>query len=239
MICPNCGKELSDGAVMCWRCGRAVPPRAGEASYHAQQTPPSYEAPGGDDWYQPRPAAQTYAGPEVPPPARKSPQKLLIGICIAIVAVAVIAILIGVFAGSRTGGVAMIGEQQGFATHQELIQAYCDYYSTADEAGMVTLYPEALRDYLAGEGYGDVSSFLYDRDEWYGGYGEAVEHWMISDITEYDEADFAGISDDLDVNIQSAADVEVTVQFDGSDEFWTFDFDLIEIDGAWFLFSVW
>lgn len=234
MICPNCGKELSDGAIMCWRCGRAVP-----SLHHTEQAPPSYEAPGGDAWYQPRPAAQTYTGPEVPPPVRKSPKKLLIGICIAIVAVAVIAVLIGVFAGMQTDGVATIGESQGFATHQELLQAYCDYYSDADETGMVTLYPQALRDYLADAGYDDVSSFLHDRDEWYGGYGEDVEQWMISDVSAYSAADFVGVSSDLGVNIQSAADVEVTVRFDGDDEYWTFDFDLIEIDGAWFLFSVW
>lgn len=239
MICPNCGKALSDGAVMCWRCGRAVPPRSGEASYHAQQTPPSNEAPGGDDWYQPQASVQTYTGPEVPPPARKSPKRLLIGICIAIAVVAVVAVLIGVFAGTRTDGVAELGASQGYATHQELIQAYCDYYSAVDETGMVTLYPQALRDYLADAGYDDVSSFLHDRDEWYGGYGEDVEHWMISDIAVYSAADFAGVSSNLGVNIQTAADVEVTVRFDGDDEYWTFDFDLIEIDGAWFLFSVW
>lgn len=240
MICPNCGKELSDSAVMCWRCGRIVPPLyAGGSPGHAYQAPRSCETPDGDDWYQPRPAAQTYTGPEVPPPVRKNPKQLLIGICIAIVVVAVIAVLIGVFAGTRTGGVVTIGEPQGYATHQELIQSYCDYYSDADETAMVTLYPQALRDYLADAGYGDVSSFLRDRDEWCGGYGESIENWMISDVAEYSAADFAAVSSDLGVNIQSAADVEVTVQFDGDDEYWTFDFDLIEIDGEWYLFSVW
>lgn len=234
MICPNCGKELSDGAIMCWRCGRAVP-----SMHHTEQAPPSYEAPGGDAWYQPRPAAQTYTGPEVPPPVRKSPKKLLIGICIAIAVVAVIAVLIGVFVGMRTDGVAVIGESQGVSTHQELLRAYYGYYSDADETGMATLYPQALREYLADAGYDDVSSFLHDRDEWYGGYGEEVEQWMISDVSEYSAADFAGVSSDLGVNIQSAVDVEVTAQFDGDDGYWTFDFDLIEIDGAWFLFSVW
>lgn len=240
MVCSNCGKELSDRAVMCWRCGRAVPlPHPGAAPNHTDQAAPSYEAPGGEAWYQPRPAAQTYTGPEVPPPERKNPKKLLIGICIAIVAVAAVAVLIGVFSGTRTDSVTAAGALQGFATHQELIQAYCDYYGDADETGMVKLYPQALRDYLADAGYDDASSFLYDRDEWYGGYGESIEHWMISDIAEYSAADFAGVSSDLGVNIQSAVDVEVTVQFDGDHEYWTFDFDLIEIDGAWFLFSVW
>lgn len=233
MICPNCGKELSDNAVMCWRCGRAVPPQ------DAQQAPPSYATTEGDGWYQPRPAEQTYTGPEVPPPARTSPKKLLIGICIAIVAVAVIAVLAGVFAATRDDPVTTIGNHQGFSAHQELIQTYYDRYGDADEAGMAALYPQALRDYLADAGYDDVSSFLRDRDAWYDGYGDEIEHWMISDITEYSAADFADISSELAVNIQSAADVEVTAQFEHEDEYWTFDFDLIEIDGAWFLLSVW
>lgn len=237
MICPNCGKEISDSAVMCWRCGRAVPPRAGEAAYHAQQTPPSYETPGGDDWYQPQPPVQEYAGPEVPPPARKSPKKLLIGICIAIVAVAVIAVLIGVFAGMRTDGVVTIGTSQGFATHQELIQAYCDYYSAADESGMVTLYPEALRDQY--DGYGGASRLLDDWDSFYDFYGEQVDHWMISDIVEYEPSDYSELASDLGVAIESAADVEVTMWLEDSDEPFCYDFDLIEIDGAWFLFNVW
>lgn len=237
MICPNCGKEISDSAVMCWRCGRAVPPRSGEATYHAQQASPSYEAPAGDDWYQPQPPGQAYTGPEVPPPVRKSPKRLLIGICIAIAVVAVIAILIGVFVGVRSDGVTELGASQGYATHQELIQAYCDYYSAADESGMVTLYPEALRDEY--DGYGGASRLLGDWDSFYDFYGEQVDHWMISDIVEYEPSDYSELASDLGVLIESAADVEVTMWFEDSDESFCYDFDLIEIGGQWFLFSVW
>ena len=239
MYCTHCGKELPDGAMMCWRCGRAVQPlRPGEAPNRTDQASPSYEAPGGD-WYQPGPAsaAQTYAGPEVGPPERKNPKKLLIGISAAIVVVAVIAILIGVLAGGEPAPAA--APSQGYTTHQELIETYCGYFSSADEAGMVTLYPQALRDYLADAGYTDTAGFLYDRDEWYEDYGIPVAHWLISDVAEYAASDYKDIALDLGVSIESAVDVEVTVWFEGEDDAWLFDFDLIEIDGAWFLLSVW
>lgn len=233
MICPNCGKELSDSAIMCWRCGRTMPLRPEEAPGYAEQAP----SPNGEYWNQPdpSPAAELYTGPEIPPPEKKSPKKLLIGIGIAVAVLAVLAILIGVFVDDTPTA----GASQGFETHQELIATYCDYFAAVDDAGMVTLYPQALRDYLAEEGCDDVASFLEDRDVWYDSYGVPIEHWMISNVTEYGQADYAGIASQLGVQIQSAADVEVALWFEDEDDEWLFDFDLVEIDGEWFLISVW
>ena len=178
-------------------------------------------------------------GPEiVPEKKRLSKRTIAIIIAAAIVVAAVAAVLIGVLADGRRAPTT--APSQGYATHQELIQTYCDYFGNADERGMVTLYPQALRDYLA-ENYDcdDTASFLYDRDDWYDDYGIPVTNWMISDVTEYDTEDYMDIALDLGVPIESAADVEVTMTFEGEDDYWIFDFDLIEIDGEWFLFSVW
>lgn len=243
MYCSHCGAELSDRAFLCWRCGRAVQPAASvTAAPRPEQTAsPGNDAPGGNDWYQPDPAArpQVNYGPEiVPEKKRLSKRTIAIIIAAAIVVVAVAAVLIGVLADGRRAPTT--APSQGYATHQELIQTYCDYFGNADERGMVTLYPQALRDYLA-ENYDcdDTASFLYDRDDWYDDYGIPVTNWMISDVTEYDTEDYMDIALDLGVPIESAADVEVTMTFEGEDDYWIFDFDLIEIDGEWFLFSVW
>ena len=243
MYCSHCGAELSDRAFLCWRCGRAVQPLDSGTAAPRQEpgASPGNFAPGGNDWYQPDPSPRTQVnyGPEiVPEKKRLSKRTIAIIIAAAIVVVAVAAILIGVLAdGGRTPTTA---PSQGYATHQELIQTYCDYFGNADERGMVTLDPQALRDYLA-ENYDcdDADSFLYDRDDWYDDYGIPVTNWMISDVTEYDTEDYMDIALDLVVPIESAADVEVTMTFEGEDGYWIFDVDLIEIDGEWFLFSVW
>lgn len=237
MFCSHCGTELPDSAVMCWRCGHAMQPDASGAAAPRPEQPAS---PGGNDWYQPdsSPRAQVNYGPEIVPEKKRLSTRTIAIIIAAAVVVVAAAVLIGALAiGGRAPGST---PAQGYATHQALIEAYFEHFSNADEQGMVTLYPQALRDYLD-ENYDcdDAASFLYDRDEWYDNYGIPVTSWMISDVAEYDTEDYMDIALDLGVRIESAADVEVTMMFEGEDDSWVFDFDLIEIDGEWFLFSVW
>ncbi len=92
MYCSHCGAELSDRAFLCWRCGRAVQPAAsGTAAPRPEQTAsPGNDAPGGNDWYQPDPAArpQVNYGPEIVPEKKRLSKRTIAIIIAAAIVVA-------------------------------------------------------------------------------------------------------------------------------------------------------
>lgn len=94
MFCPQCGKQLNDGAKFCSGCGSpvaAVPTPAQPAPVQHEPVQPTTPV-------QPEPVAAqsaytTYAAAAVAPEKKKSKKGLVIGIIAALVAVAVLACL--------------------------------------------------------------------------------------------------------------------------------------------------
>lgn len=226
MYCTHCGTQLPDTAVICYRCGRAAEPE----QPGAQARP--------DGWYQPQESGEYRAytaGPDVQDPPKKSRRGLWLGLGAAAAVLVVIGILFALFARGETASV-------GHADQQALVDDYFACFNAADEAGMKRLYPAVLQDYLEDEGYGGTSAFLTERDGWYDNYGAQALLWKVADAETYDPEEYDDIAQTLGVEIECAADVEVSVWFGAmqdDEESIVFDFDMLQIDGQWYLFSVW
>ena len=226
MTCPYCGSEMRDGSVLCTACGRLTPEF--ERTYRRPE-PTVGERGGGfaARGYNPDVSGRGAAGP-------KDPRVLLALVIGAILALGVLSLVIGSFLPADTTKAyrEAIEEEYdstdaSFEDYDAVLEVYFDAYTDADEDAIRTLFPEALR-----------GASIEDLDEWSFSYWETVQDYAITDVHPHSSSDAAGIAAVLDADVEQYVDVEVSVTFD--EDFDTlFDFELVRIDGTWYLYEIW
>ena len=70
-------------------------------------------------------------------------------------------------------------------------------------------------------------------------HGSRVERWHVMSVYPHSASDAAGVSALLGETVTHYVDVEVSVRFAGAPEDEVWDFDLVRIDGAWYLYEIW
>lgn len=258
MYCSSCGNEIPNGTKFCAACGAeqtvaqpvaaSVPTQEqqGYAANPYQQQPPAqpqqsysqpqYQQPQQGYAAQPQqPYAQQYSpayGLQQPPKNQKKKATAIIISAVVVVALVIAAIFI--FGGSG-----------GASSPDKLVASYFKAYEKADLSAMMKLYHDKY--VKAGRTYGGLSTdadFLYDVDDWFSEYGTRVINYKITD-TDFDDigasekASMAAILGISASKLGSMATVSVEVELQGYSYTRTYDFDILEIGGKWYLIEVW
>jgi hypothetical protein len=262
MFCPNCGTQMPDEARFCPSCGSRMeperapvtaavpaaeqtPPAARRDAYHepaAQQTAGAYQQPAQEAACQPvyrDPDPQYPPHSPYPQPAPQ-PRKNR-GLVIAVIVLAVLVVIGGCayIAVSVLDLFGNVGGARGYSNYRDLLDDYFDAFEDSDADAFVKLILPEIMD-SAEESDLTNQDVAYYLDSWYDDYGNEVDSWYISDETAYSMDDFSYLYS-LDGEDVSVIDLTVEVQLDGP---WNydveiFDFDLIQVDGKWYLIEVW
>lgn len=234
MFCEQCGAKLQDGAKFCTVCGTRVTDDI-PAPAQQPQTPPApspawtYQAPAGNTGYAQQPQY-------VPSQPQEQPKKKLgKGALIGIIAggLVLVVILLAVFGAFGSPG-------HGYVSQEKLIEAYFDAAEHRDFdriAGMLAPNEvEYISDYYNYSGSKEVCEFI---DSWCPDqYSLKVDDWYIYDVDEYGDYDIEDVEDDLEIDVSEYVDVWVVVTFKNGDEY-DYDFDLVKVNGKWYITEIW
>lgn len=216
MFCPNCGNQLPDNAKFCVNCGTSVNIITESAEPDSSPYVPPYEEP--------------YEAPYEPAVPEYKPKKKLPLAIILIAAAALIAVLVFCFFG-----------KSGYKDYNDLIDDYFKASSNADLKGVLELFhPKAIDVVATALGYDDYLQTLDYLDEWYsdGYYGRKAVSWTVESVEPADIDDIILFEGILGIDVERVLDVEVDVVFAGGDDE-CYDFDLISVDGRWYMIDIW
>lgn len=223
MFCTKCGAQIADGSKFCTGCGaplNSIPERV--VPDPAPIAPTVSFAPA-------EPFAPAFpVTPEAPAPVIKKKPILPIIIIAAAVTVVIAVVLVL----SLSGG--------GYKDYNDLIGAYFDASADNDaDAVLELLHPnitQALRDT---DDYFSDYEILEDLDDWYseGYYGYPVESWYVTDIDYMDDDDTSWMGDILGVYVESWIVVRTNTDFAYGESYY-YDFDLVCVDGYWYIIDV-
>lgn len=222
MKCPYCGSEMTDGAVLCTACGRLTP----EFERTYRRPDPTVGRGGADRSarvYDPDVSVGRSSG------GASKPRRLLVLVIGAIVLLGALAFFIGSFlpADMAEAYQEAIDAESVPDDYGELLDAYFEAHSEGDEAAIRALFAPSLRD--------DADEY----DAWSDNYGSTVSDYTVIGVYPHSSSDAAGVGMLLGETVEQYADVEVAVQYAGGQEDATFDFDLVRIDGTWYLYEIW
>ncbi|MBQ9044469.1 MAG: zinc ribbon domain-containing protein [Oscillospiraceae bacterium] len=235
MNCRYCGAPMRDDAVLCTACGKLTPEfertyRRPDPTVGAARTPNVYRS------YSPEvPASPVYRSAKTPDPAKThnklsmQPRQLLLLVIGAIVAFGLLSILLGAILPEETTEAyreAIEAEPGAVSDYAALVDAYLDACAENDVSAAHALFAPAVRQELAEE------------DPYTEYYGMEVESYHVTDVYPHSDADAAGVGFLLDETVDAYTDVEVYVRC-ADDEDRLLDFELVQIDGTWYLYDIW
>lgn len=200
----------------------------GGSPYAAPQTPPTRYS---DPWSAAAPqggypADDSWAGgPVVPVPGKKKHTGRTVGIvvgAVVLVAVAVFAVLYAIGSGE-------------IKAQEAVVESYLSYAESGNTSRIKALfYPAVVEDY--------EEMYVADRvievlDSWTGYYGEAVESYEITDMEPQDNYrdTFNSV---YNADADTYEDVTVRVTYESGD-YIIIDFDMVRVDGSWYLADIW
>lgn len=202
-----------------------------------QAVPVYNKAPGYPDQqaYQQPDQPQTY-DQKYQAPQKKNSIPIIVIFCI--IGVAIIGVLVWMFAGGLPGG---IGSGRGYDTPEELMSVYFGAFQEGNERTVVGLVLPELVDYAILNGY-SKDELTEELDDFYDDYGNKVSSWYVSGKREYSVyyEDFEDVGIDGS-RIQKFMNYTTEVTLGGPSSYneLTIDFDLVQIDGRWYLTDIW
>lgn len=201
---------------------------AGGGPYGAPQTPPPTRY--SDPW-SPTPSGQSYpaddswAAPGVPRQGKKKHTGRTIGIIVGAVALVVVAAVVVLY---FIGSGAVKGQEA-------VIDSYLSYAEDGNTQRIKALfYPAVVEDYEDLYGASNVVDVL---DSWTIYYGEDVKDYEITSMDPQDSyLDTFNSLYDADADLYEDVAVKVTYE---SGETALMDFDMVQVDGNWYLADIW
>lgn len=160
---------------------------------------------------------------------RKLGTGALIGIIAGgIAVVAIVLVLCGVFGGAK-----------GYRSQTELIDDYFDAVEDRDYRKLVHMLAPGLTEYAYGElGTSSDRSLIEELDDWYYDYyGFEVDDWYIEEVDYYDHSDIQNLHQH-GIKADEYVDVWVVAHFENGEEY-DIDFDLVKVNGKWYIIEVW
>lgn len=119
--------------------------------------------------------------------------------------------------------------------YEPMIDSYLSYAQEGDAQRVESLFhPAVVEDYR--EWFGSTDTIYY-LDSWTDNYGQTVDRYEISEVDEEeDELDY--FNDMYGLKATSYVDVTANVYYDNG-RYACMDFDMVEIDGSWYLVYIW
>ena len=219
MNCPYCGGEMREGSVLCTQCGRLTP----EFERNYRRPDPTV----GGAKTRERRSYDPDVTAEGKTPGATSPRLLLVLVVGAIVLLLVLSLVIGSFLPRETTEAyreAVLENMPVPEGYEDVIDTYFSACSDGEADAIRGLYPAALRD--------DDMALPDD-------FGTHVERYSVMDVYPHSASDAAGVGALLGETVTHYVDAEVSVRFSGASEDEIWDFDLVEIDGTWYLYEIW
>lgn len=222
MNCPYCGAEMREGSVLCTACGRLTPEF--ERTYRRPDPTVGASRARSTRSYDPDVSRAGSAG------GSTSPRLLLMLVIGAIAMLGAFSFIAGSFLPEETTEAYRnaFEEESIPEDYADLIDAYFDAYEQNDTDAIRALFPEALR-----------TEDLSDLDFWADSYGSELEGYSLMYTDPYSAAETARVADVLDESVDQYVDVEITVHYADGQNDTAFDFDLVQIDGTWYLYEIW
>lgn len=263
MLCPKCGAQLSDSAVICRACGAMLPeqPAATQVPYPPASQPaetaasaqpnaprtcaqcgarfctvcgmPAPEAPQGQADWYAPAPGGTVSSPEIGP--KHKPKKLLIGLLCGFAAlVVIVAVVAGIFAARQ----ASAPSTAGGAEVDRLIDRYFTCFENDDPDAMLDLFlPEVIAYMQDDDTVTGREDALIQLDDWYYDYGKAIDDYYVYDDDSLDASDVRELQRELGVRIDDNVIVACDVEYrNGQDN--DFYFEFVQVDGQWYLLFV-
>lgn len=200
----------------------------GSSPYGAPQTPPPTRY--SDPW-SPAPSGQSYpaddswAAPSVPKQGKKKHTGRTVGIIVGAIVLVIVAVFVILY---------FIGS--GVVKAQEaVIGSYLSYAEDENTQRIKALfYPAVVEDY---ENLYGTSGAIDVLDSWTIYYGEAVRDYEITDMDPQESA-LDTFNSMYDADADTYEDVAVKVTYE-SGETALMDFDMVQVDGNWYLADIW
>ena len=222
MNCPYCGAEMREGSVLCTACGRLTPEF--ERTYRRPDPTVGASRARSMRSYDPDVSRTGQAG------GPTNPRLLITLVLGAIALIGAFSFVAGSFLPRETTEAYRNAFEEEYVTedYEDLIGAYFDAYEKNDTDAIRALFPEALR-----------TEDLDDLDFWADGYGTGLQSYSLLYAEAYSAAEAARIAEQLDAPVDQYVDVGVTVHYADGRQDVAFDFDLVQIDGTWYLYEIW
>ena len=240
MFCPNCGKELPEGAAFCNGCGAPQAQAPAPAAPAAPVYAPAPETPA----YAPAPEAPAYAPVYAAPAPKQSlmdklgKKGLAIVIGAAAAVVALIVILVVVFGG---GG--------GASSPEKAAENFVVATAKGDAKGVLNSMPSFMVDYameMAGYDEDERDDFIDDMQDELEDEADEMESFKfkraeVVEMLDSDEVeelredlmDYMDMTEREANKLTAACEVEVTCRVDGETEELTLN--LIKYGGKWYV----
>lgn len=155
------------------------------------------------------------------PPKKKHTVRNIILIVVGVIVLA----LVGLFILGST----LLGK------YEPLVKSYLSYAEQSDVQRVESLfYPEIVDNYHMI--FGDTEAIYY-LDSWTDNYGQKVDRFEISEMDDEDD-ELQYFNELYGVQATEYVDVTVMVYYD-SGRYSCMDFDMVHIDGSWYLAYIW
>ena len=163
----------------------------------------------------------TVATAPAKPPKKKHTVRNIILIAVGVVVLA----LVGLYILGST----LLGK------YEPLVKSYLSYAEQSDVQRVESLfYPEIVDNYHMI--FGDTEAIYY-LDSWTDNYGQKVDRYEISEMDDEDD-ELQYFNELYGVQATEYVDVTVMVYYD-SGRYSCMDFDMVHIDGSWYLAYIW
>ena len=217
MKCSYCGAEMRDDAVLCTACGKLTP--SFERTY--QRPDPTIGGSGTRaSRYDPDVTSSGGAG---------HARRLLAIVLAAIVAIGVFSLIIGSYLPEETNDSYREAVEEAYTPDEctEVVETYFDAYAESNTKAIRALFAEARRD-----------DALSDYDFNYV-MGYTVVEYTVTDVYSHSASDLQFVGKQLGETVDSYIDLEVEVEYAELDESSILFFELVQIDGEWYLYEIW